>query len=83
MPGKPSSFRSRLDNGIDNIHVTHWGPWVKAQEAADLVAAFYLSTWDDPIHPQEIPGDESWRLAQLVASGQALLTSPFARKNLP
>ncbi len=72
MPGKPSSFRSRLDNGIDNIHVTHWGPWVEAEQAADLVAAFYLSTWGDPTHPQEIPGPESWRLAQIVASGQAL-----------
>lgn len=72
MPAKPNSFHLRSDHGVDNITVEAWGPHFGQQRAADIVAAFYLSTWGDPIDPRMIHTDEAKRLAQLVADGKAL-----------
>ncbi len=72
MPERVPSFHSRLDEGIDNIEVFHTGPDLEAQNAADLVASFYVSTWGDGRLPSQFHEHESWRLAQLLADGKAL-----------
>ncbi len=47
MRQPPDSFQSRLDPGVENILVELWNP-IRATDAVETIASFYLSTWGDP-----------------------------------
>ena len=61
MRQPPDSFQSRLDPGVENILVELWNP-IRATDAAETIASFYLSTWGDPTSVDEWDNkDESVR----------------------
>ena len=75
MRQPPDSFRSRLDPGIEEIFVELWNP-VNASAAAETIASFYLSTWDDPTPVWAWQGKEAGDVAihhaQDAMSGKVL-----------
>lgn len=66
----PDSFISRLDEGTEGIEVRLWNS-VDAQEAANVVASFFMSTFGDPVHEWDEP-DQAWEIAHRVMQGKGL-----------
>lgn len=76
MKQSPPSFNFRVDRGIKNIEVELWDPQ-DPQQAANVIASFYLSTWGDPKSANawydEAGGQSTaWAHAQEAASGTVL-----------
>lgn len=71
MKPPPPSHDSRLDSGIDNIKVELWEP-IPSYMAERTIASFYMSTWDDPRHPDVWEHDEHTLFAQDAMSGKVL-----------
>jgi thymidylate synthase ThyX len=60
-----------LDKGIENIHVELWEPMPEYM-ATRTIASFYMSTWDDPIHPDAWFYEDMALIAQDAMSGKVL-----------
>ena len=71
MKPSPPSFESRSDRGLDGIKVELWEP-MHPSAAARTIASFYMSTWDDPIPPDNWRFEDSMKIAQDAMEGKVL-----------